>query len=455
MSGLNLENLKRCFKAYDVRGKVPVELNADAAYRIGQAYARFIKAKRVAVGCDARLTSPELSEALIAGLNSEGVEVIWLGLCGTEHVYFATFHGQLDGGIMVTASHNPADYNGLKFVREDAKPISADTGLQEIFALIASGRLPDRTTPPRRVQDKDIFDDYIEHILKFIDPQDIKPFKIVANVGNGVAGKTLALLTKRLPCKFTTLLPEADGKFPNGVPNPLLPENQGFTAAAVRRENADLGIAWDGDFDRCFFFDEKGEFVDGYYALGLMIAHLLDRYYGARIVHDPRLIWNTLETIEQNSGIAVMNKSGHSFMKARMREEEAAFGGETSAHYYFKDFGYCDSGMIPWLVMLEIMSKSGQTLSQLVAARKAAYPISGEINTQVADPQAAIEKVRKAYEKEVLTIDETDGLSMEFKTWRFNLRMSNTEPLVRLNIETRGDVALVKAKVDEVLAKLR
>jgi phosphomannomutase/phosphomannomutase/phosphoglucomutase len=446
-----------CFKAYDIRGRVPDDLNEERVFAIGQAYAALVKPRRVAVGRDMRLSSPSLSRALIRGLTESGAEVFDIGLCGTEQVYFATFDLELDGGIMVTASHNPADYNGMKLVREKAKPISGDSGLREIEALVAGGDLATNAVQainPGRVQKVDFLDRYVTHLLSYINSVDLKPLKVVCNAGNGGAGLVIEQLEKHLPFRFSKLFFAPDGTFPNGVPNPLLPENRRVTAEAVLREGADVGIAWDGDYDRCFFFDEEGSFIEGYYIVGLLAGHLLKQHPGAKIIHDPRLTWNTIEIVREAGGVPVQSKTGHAFIKERMRAEDALYGGEMSAHHYFRDFTYCDSGMLPWLMVLEIMSKTGKKLSELVEERRRRYPISGEINRRVDDPFQAIARVRAKYENRALAVDETDGISLEFENWRFNLRMSNTEPVIRLNVESRGDATLVKQKTDEIIFQL-
>jgi phosphomannomutase len=440
-----------CFKAYDVRGRVPEELNPDLAYRIGRAYAAFLSPARVAVGWDVRPSSLPLAEALAAGLNDAGVEVWQLGLCGTEQIYFSTSHLGLDGGIMVTASHNPPEYNGMKFVREQSRPLSGDSGLHEIERLAAARELPASPGPKGGRRATDALPDYISHLLSYIDPQVLAPLKVVVNAGNGCAGPVLDALEPHLPCRFIKICHEPDPSFPHGVPNPLLPENRHLTAQAVRDHEAALGLAWDGDFDRCFFFDELGNFIEGYYLVGLIAQALLAHHPGAAIIHDPRLIWNTIEMVQEAGGRPVMSKTGHAFIKERMRAENALYGGEMSGHHYFRDFAYCDSGMIPWLLVLEIMGRSRQPLSALVAARMARYPCSGEINRTVADPDQVLHRVEALYQVAAVACDRTDGLSLEFPAWRFNLRKSNTEPVLRLNVETRQDQALLKAKTDELL----
>ncbi len=442
-----------CFKAYDVRGRVPDQLNEDIAYRIGRAFVQFLGAKSVVVGHDIRLSSPALSAALVRGLREQGADVIDIGLCGTEEVYFATFHLGVDGGIAVTASHNPMDYNGMKFVREGSRPISGDTGLKDIQALAESGNFaaPQRAGSYREEATREA---YVQHLLGYVDRAALKPLKLVINAGNGGAGLVMDALEKYLPFQLTKVHHQPDGSFPNGVPNPLLEENRGSTIDALKASGADMGIAWDGDFDRCFFFDEKGNFIEGYYVVGLLAEAFLARNKGAAIVHDPRLTWNTLAICEQFGGRAVQSKTGHAFIKERMRKEDAVYGGEMSAHHYFRDFAYCDSGMIPWLLVAGLVCSSDKSLSQLVEERMRAYPVSGEINREIADPKAAIARARDRYVGEALHEDNTDGLSLEFADWRFNLRMSNTEPVVRLNVETRGDQALMEQRRDELVALL-
>lgn len=441
-----------CFKAYDVRGKVPEELNEEFAYAIGRAYAAVVRPRHVAVGRDVRPSGKGLVDALCRGLNDSGVDVLDIGLCGTEQVYFATFHMGLDGGIMVTASHNPPEYNGMKFVRREAVPISSDTGLKDIEAAARQGDFPEPFRKGRTLA-ADPTLDYIEHLLEQIDLSTLRPLHIVCNAGNGCAGPILDMLEARLPFRFTKVHHTPDGTFPNGVPNPLLPENRGVTAEAVRKAGADLGIAWDGDFDRCFFFDEQGNFVEGYYLVGLLAEATLKKAPGAKIIHDPRLTWNTIELVEAAGGTPVMCKSGHAFIKERMRQEDAEYGGEMSAHHYFKNFAYCDSGMLPWLYVTEILSQSDVPFSTLLEERMSRYPVSGEINRSVADPDAVVGQLERTYGQEG-TVDHTDGLSVEFSTWRFNVRKSNTEPLLRLNVESRGDEELLKEKTEELLAAI-
>ena len=443
-----------CFKAYDVRGRVPDELNVDVAYRIGRAFAEIVKPKKVVVGCDIRLTSPEMKQALSNGLLDAGVDVYDIGECGTEEIYFATFYGEMDGGIVVTASHNPKDYNGMKFVREGSRPISGDTGLLDIKRLAEQNQFAEVTDAAKRGQvfDYDCAEAYIEHLLTYVDVSSLKPLKIVCNAGNGGAGAVIDRIERYLPFEFIKLHHQPDGNFPHGVPNPLLIENRQVTIDAVRQHGADFGIAWDGDFDRCFFFDESGDFIEGYYLVGLLAEAFLVTEPTAKVVHDPRLTWNTIDIVESTGGTAVQSKTGHAFIKERMRKEDAVYGGEMSAHHYFRDFAYCDSGMIPWLLVAQLVSKKDMSLSSQVAARMAAYPCSGEINRRVDDAAKVIAAVEARFAPEAISVDRTDGLSVEFEQWRFNLRMSNTEPVIRLNVESRADVELMQAKLAELLA---
>jgi phosphomannomutase len=439
-----------CFKAYDVRGRVPDQLNEEIARRIGRAYAEVVKPRQVVVGHDIRLTSEAIKAAVTRGLQEQGVDVYDIGLCGTEEIYFATSHAGMDGGIAITASHNPKDYNGMKFVREESRPISGDTGLFDIKALAER----DQFTPAPesgQLHTLDTSDAYVQHLLSYVDVASLKPLKIVVDAGNGGAGRVIDLLEPHLPFEFIKLHHEADGNFPNGVPNPLLPENRVAAIAAVREHGADLGLGWDGDFDRCFFFDEGGEFIEGYYVVGLLAEAFLKQHGPSRIVHDPRLIWNTVDIVQSLNGEAVQSKTGHAFIKERMRLENAVYGGEMSAHHYFRDFAYCDSGMIPWLLVTALISSGGQPLSALVAERMAAYPCSGEINRSIENPAAVLAAVEEHYRAQAQSIEHVDGLSMVMGEWRFNLRMSNTEPVVRLNVESRGDSALMAAKTAELL----
>jgi phosphomannomutase len=445
-------NRFNCFKAYDIRGRVPDELNEDLAFKIGQAFVAFLKARQVVVGYDIRLSSPSLKAALSQGLKSSGADVLDIGQCGTEEVYFATGALKTDGGIMVTASHNPAEYNGMKFVRSMSRPISSDNGLLDIQKMVQDNVAIEAKAGGsiRRVE---IRNQYIDHILSYIEPGLLKPLKAVVNAGNGCAGPVIDLLEKRLPIKLVKLQHEPDGTFPHGVPNPLLPENRDNTAQAVIAENADIGIAWDGDFDRCFLFDEKGNFIEGYYLVGLLAGELLRARDATRkIIHDPRLIWNTREIVIREGGVPVMARTGHAFIKDRMRAEDALYGGEMSGHHYFRDFNYCDSGMIPWLLVWQLMSRKKMELSKMVAERMALYPVSGEINRKVGDPDAVLARIESHFKDVSCEKDYTDGLSISCETFRVNVRKSNTEPVLRLNVESRGDRRLMEQKTEELLA---
>jgi phosphomannomutase len=442
-----------CFKAYDVRGQIPGQLNTDIAYRIGNATAEFLKAEKVVIGRDIRLSSPEIADAVAKGLRQGGADVIDVGVGGTELVYFATQALGAHGGIMITASHNPADYNGMKFVREDSKPISADTGLADIRRLAEK----DERYEPRAWGSRtghDIWPAYVEKLLSYVDVAALQPFRVVVNAGNGGAGAVIDALEPHLPFEFVKVHHDADGTFPNGVPNPLLPENRDVTIDAIREHDADFAIAWDGDYDRCFLFDENGGFIEGYYIVGLLAISLLAKSPGEKIVHDPRLTWNTIAMVEEAGGVPVQSRSGHAFMKETMRREDAIYGGEMSAHHFFRDFAFSDSGMIPWLLVAEIMSRQGKPLSELVAERIAAFPASGEINREIPDVEKAFAAVRARYEGQANSVDETDGIGFDFDDWRFNLRASNTEPVVRLNVESRGDKALMERKTAEILELL-
>jgi len=443
-----------CFKAYDIRGKVPQQLNEDVARRVGRAFTQYLCARHVVVGHDVRLTSPSLSRALMEGIVEAGAEVSFIGQCGTEEVYFATSHLRADGGICVTASHNPMDYNGMKLVREQSRPISGDSGLNDIRALAESGQFVE---PAGRGQIRavDTRPAYIEHLLSYLDVGCLRPLKVVVNPGNGGAGAIVEALEDRLPIEFVKIQFDADGNFPNGIPNPLLPDRRQSTVDAILESKADLGVAWDGDFDRCFFFDETGRFIEGYYIVGLLAEAFLLKNPGARIVHDPRLTWNTVDIVKANGGIPVESKTGHAFIKEKMREVDAVYGGEMSAHHYFRDFAYCDNGTIPWLLVLELISRRGKSLSQLVDERMRAYPCSGERNDIVNDAAHILKKIEEHYAASADIVEKIDGLSMSFGNWRFNLRMSSTEPVIRLNVEARADEALMQGKTKELLGLIK
>ncbi|GAA4649792.1 colanic acid biosynthesis phosphomannomutase CpsG [Kistimonas scapharcae] len=448
-----------CFKAYDIRGRMPDELNDTIAYRIGRAYGEYLKPTTVVIGGDVRLTSESLKHAATEGLRDAGVNVLDLGLAGTEEVYFATFHLGVDGGIEVTASHNPMDYNGMKLVRAGAQPISGDTGLRDIQQLAEKA---DFAPVENRgsYETVDTLQDYVSHMLGYIQPEALKPMKLVVNAGNGAAGHVVDAIEARfqasgIPVEFVKVHNAPDGNFPHGIPNPILPECRAATSEAVLEHKADMGIAWDGDFDRCFLFDENGTFIEGYYIVGLLGEAFLAHNPGAKIIHDPRLTWNTIDQVSAAGGEPVLCKTGHAFIKERMRKEDAVYGGEMSAHHYFRDFAYCDSGMIPWLLVAELMSRKGKTLSELVSERIALFPSSGEINSKLEDPQGAIDRVLSVYETDAVAVDHTDGISVDMGQWRFNLRLSNTEPVIRLNVESRGDIALMQQQTDELLRLIR
>ncbi|WP_310163355.1 phosphomannomutase [Pseudoxanthomonas japonensis] len=437
------------FKAYDIRGRVPEELNAEAARRIGMGLALELEPGPIVVGRDVRLSSGELQGALEQGLRHLGREVIDIRLCGTEEVYFQTARLGAAGGVMVTASHNPMNYNGMKLVKSGARPISGDSGLFAIRDFAISDEAPAARPAPqvRAHMDKSAF---IEHLLSYIDLKALAPLKIVTNAGNGGAGVVIDHLAPHLPFKFVSIQHEPDGRFPNGIPNPLLPGNRSATAEAVVAHQADFGVAWDGDFDRCFFFDQNGRFIEGYYLVGLLASSLLARNPGAKVIHDPRLVWNTVEMVRNAGGIPVMSKTGHAFIKERMRAEDAIYGGEMSAHHYFREFAYCDSGMIPWLLIASLISRQGTSMAEMVEDRMRAFPCSGEINFQVTDPVRARERVLDHFTTQTHVLDDTDGMSADFGDWRFNLRSSNTEPLLRLNVETRADPALLQTRTEKI-----
>jgi phosphomannomutase/phosphoglucomutase len=441
----------RAFKAYDIRGRVPDELNGPLATKIAVAMSRLLSPGPVVLGRDVRLSSAGLQSALAEGFRSSGREVIDIGLCGTEEVYFQTDYLGAAGGVMVTASHNPMDYNGMKLVREAARPISDDTGLLTIrdLALAEDTKAGCLWAGTRSMTDKSA---YFQRLLDYVDGVTLKPLKIVTNPGNGGAGQVIDGLAPHLPFEFVRVQHKPDGTFPHGIPNPLLPQNRAATASAVRSSGADLGLAWDGDFDRCFFFDGDGRFIEGYYLVGLLAKALLARHPGGKIIHDPRLVWNTIEMVREAGGVPVLCKTGHAFIKERMRAENAIYGGEMSAHHYFRDFACCDSGMVPWLLVTALMSSSGLSLAELVEDRMRRFPCSGEVNFTVANAGAAIGRVLAHYIGHDPVLDRTDGLSADFGEWRMNLRSSNTEPLVRLNIESRGNPHLVQDRLGEIRA---
>lgn len=449
-----------CFKAYDIRGELGSQLNTDIAYRIGRAFAYYLKPKKVVVGWDVRETSPELKDAFAQGVLDFGADVMDLGLCGTEEVYFATDFLKADGGCMVTASHNPINYNGMKMVRESAKPISADTGLFDIKKMAETESYGEKAAQPGSLTQINNRAAYVEHLMTYVDVSQWQPMKVVVNAGNGAAGPTMdaieaALQKAGAPVEFIKMNHEPDGSFPNGIPNPLLHEQQPVTGKAVKDHKADLGIAWDGDFDRCFLWDNDGNFIEGYYIVGLLAEAFLAQSAGSKIVYDPRLTWNTVEIVEACGGQAVQSVSGHAFIKEKMRAEDAIYGGEMSAHHYFRDFAYADSGMIPWLLVIDLLSRKQSSLKAEVEERMARFPSPGEINSKVADADETMARVYEAYKANAIKEERVDGLSLEFETWRFNLRKSNTEPVIRLNVETRGDKDLMDEKTQDLLALIR
>ena len=448
-----------CFKAYDIRGEIGVNIDEAVVYRIGRAVAQHFRAKSVVIGFDARATSPAFAAAASQGARDAGADVMTIGMAGTEEMYWAVTEFGACAGIEVTASHNPINYNGIKIVKSQSRPLDDAGDFQVIKALAGSqewstaeaGKEIDRSAEARKA--------YVDCVLNFIDVEALRPLKVVVNSGNGAAGPTFDAVALRLlelgaPLEFIRVHHTPDATFPNGIPNPLLPKNHPATADVVKAENADFGVAFDGDFDRCFFFDETGQFVPGEYVVGLLASIFLEKEVGAKIVHDPRAIWNTQDIVAQKAGIAVQSKTGHAFIKQVMRSHEAVYGGEMSAHHYFRDFAYCDSGMIPWLLIAELVYRSGHSLGDCVKDRFAAFPSSGEINFKVADGGKAIENVLSAYRADALSIDETDGVSVAFEDWRFNLRQSNTEPLVRLNVEGTGNADAIASHVSAIVELL-
>ncbi|MCC5517033.1 phosphomannomutase CpsG [Vibrio splendidus] len=464
-----------CFKNNDIRGIIGSQINEPFAYLLGKAFGEYLlsgNAKTpsawhpVVIGRDNRETSLSLQEAITAGLIESGISVIDLGMTGTEEVYFATRHLKAIGGIQITASHNPINYNGMKLVGADASPISKNSGLDEIklrikglYQELNSDLSVGHVQPNNSAISTSILAPYVDHLLSYITPSKISPMKIVVNAGNGVSGHVIDALEKKFkklsaPITFIKVHHTPDGSFPNGIPNPLIIENQIATRNTVLEHSADLGIAWDGDFDRCFFFDEKGNYIEGYYIVGLLAEAFLLKEPNATVLHDMRMTWNTIEVANKLGGKAVAVKAGHALIKEKMRELNAVYGGEMSAHHYFRDFGYCDSGMIPWLLVIELMSKTQQSLHQLTNSSMDRFPSSGEINRRVSDPEQVMAYVLSHYQDNAVEIDHTDGLSMNMGTWRFNLRKSNTEPLIRLNVETKQDRTLLSLKVDELLSFL-
>ncbi len=445
-----------CFKAYDIRGVLDETIDEEIAYRIGRAFAEVMKATKVVVGRDARESSPALAAATARGLADAGCDVLDIGLAGTEEMYFATTHFEADGGIEITASHNPINYNGMKMVGSGSRPLDPAKELSQIRQLAEAASFCDASakgavTPVGFAARAA----YADKVISFVAPAVLRPLKIVVNCGNGAAAPAYEALKARLkelgaPLEFVDVFLEPDAGFPNGIPNPLLPENQPATAEVVLAHGADLGVAFDGDFDRCFFFDEKGTFIQGEYVVGLLAAAFLEKEPGAGIVHDPRVVWNIQDIVQSGGGTAIQSRTGHVFLKQELRMHAAVYGGEMSAHHYFRDFCHCDSGMIPWLLVCELMGRTGQTLSALVSANAKAFPSSGEINFRLPDPLDAMNRVVAQFEPEAVSVDRMDGVSVALSNWRFNLRVSNTEPVIRLNVESRGDAALVARKVAQI-----
>lgn len=455
---MNIQAAKKhlsCFKAYDVRGKIDVEIDEDVAYRVGRAVAQQLKAKSIVVGYDARSTSADYAAAVGRGVCDAGADVLSIGMAGTEEMYWAVTEFGACAGIEVTASHNPIDYNGMKIVKSGSRPLDDASDFQPIRALAEAGvwshalrlgRVIDRSHEARKK--------YVSRVLSLVDVQAFRPLKIVVNSGNGAAGPTFDAIASQLaemgaPLEFVRLHHFPDPTFPNGIPNPLLPENHAVTSDVVKELGADFGVAFDGDFDRCFLFEGEGQFVPGEYVVGLLAEAFLAKEPGGKVVHDPRVIWNTLDVVARSGGTAIQSKTGHAFIKEAMRANGAVYGGEMSAHHYFRDFAYCDSGMLPWLLIAELVSKSGRSLTDLLASRRAAFPSSGEVNFRVKDANAAIAAVRAAYAVGA-DLDEMDGLSLSHAGWRLNVRKSNTEPLVRLNVEARGHATNLSEMVPEV-----
>jgi len=445
-----------CFKAYDIRGEIGLNINEDIAYRIGRAVAQHLIARSVVIGFDARETSPAFAAAAARGVMDTGSNVLDIGMAGTEEMYWAVTEFGACAGIEVTASHNPINYNGIKIVKSGSRPLD-DAGDFQVIKSLAQAQT--WTAPKSRglmlEQAVDARSAYVNKVLSLVGDNSGRPLKIVVNSGNGAAGPTFdavaqALCERGAPFEFVRVHHTPDHDFPNGIPNPLLPQNHGATADVVREVGADFGVAFDGDFDRCFFFDEAGTFVPGEYVVGLLASIFLDREAGAKVVHDPRVIWNTQDIVALRGGVAVQSKTGHAFIKQTMRLSEATYGGEMSAHHYFRDFAYCDSGMIPWLLVAEFVSKSGSSLGDLVRDCFTKFPSSGEINFRVDDAGGAIDRVLAAYSGSAVSLDETDGVSLAFEDWRFNLRRSNTEPLVRLNVEGRGNAAALELRVEAI-----
>jgi phosphomannomutase len=443
----------KAFKAYDVRGVYPEDLDEDGAYAIGRAYVQQFEPRRLAVGRDMRLSAPQMAEAVIRGCSDEGAEVLDLGMVGTEMVYFAVGSLGLDGGIAVTASHNPKEYTGMKIVRRGALPVGGESGLLDVrdkalaVADIKGGG-------EARVSAHDIWPAYVDRVMSFVDTSALRPLKVVIDAANGMAGEMLPPVLERLPMlEAVTWYFDPDGSFPNHEPNPLLPENRELIVRKTLEEGADLGVAFDGDADRCFFVDDSGEFVPGDFATALLAETILEKEPGAKIIYDVRASWAVPETIREHGGEPLVNRVGHAFIKARMRKDDAAFGGEVSGHYYFREFSQADTGVVPFLLMLELISKRGAKLSEILAPFRSTYFITGELNTPVADVALKLQELKERYTPEG-TVTHLDGISVDADDWHFNVRPSNTEPLLRLNLEARSQ-QLMEQKRDEVLALIR
>jgi phosphomannomutase len=437
------------FKAYDVRGVYPAQLDEDGGHAIGRAYVEQFEPKRIAVGRDMRISSPSMAAATIEGAAEGGADIVDIGLVGTEMLYFAVGELGLDGGIQVTASHNPKEYTGMKIVRRGALPVGGDSGLLEIRDRALAGFDASGAQAPGRVEKQDVLPAYVDKVLSFIDVDAVKPLRVVIDAANGMAGVMLAPVLERLPTDVVRYFFEPDGNFPNHEPNPLLPENREFIVAKVLEDSARLGVAFDGDADRCFFVDDTGQFVPGDFVTALLAESILEKHAGEKVIYDARASWAVPETIERAGGIPLVNRVGHAFIKQRMRKEDAVFGGEVSGHYYFRDFCQADSGVIPFLLMVELVSKRERSLSELLRPYTDRYFLTGELNTPVSDVAVKLQELKERFGPEG-EVSHLDGISIEADDWHMNVRPSNTEPLLRLNLEARSR-ELMDRKRDEVL----
>jgi len=450
-----------CFKAYDIRGEIDININEAIAYRVGRSVAQHFNSKSIVVGFDARETSPAFAKAVGQGIMDAGSNLIDIGLAGTEEMYWAVSNFSASAGIVVTASHNPINYNGMKIVKSGSRPLDDNEDFKAIKNLAETEKWTKTDNKGSHLDYSDqARSDYVTKVMSFVNRNELKPLKIVINSGNGAAGPTFDAIEKKLntnypKIEFVRVDHTPNSTFPNGIPNPLLPENHHKTADIVKNVGADFGVAFDGDFDRCFFFDETGKFVPGEYLVGLLASIFLEKEQGATIVHDPRVIWNTQDIVSQKGGKAEQSKTGHAFIKQTMRKHEAVYGGEMSAHHYFRDFAYCDSGMIPWLLVAELVSIKNQSLGDLVKDRVSSFPSSGEINFKVKDADSSITSVLENYRTQAKTLDEMDGFSLTIDDWRFNLRKSNTEPLVRLNVESKGTSINLNEQVKKISKLLK